>query len=277
MDWYYQGRQTTRPLLYTAITTKLTFIFFVIFLVDGLTYNDVFFAFALIFCAGNVVLCILSGCFKKIATKGLVNYSLILLSHARLFFSAKIAIEIYKTFPTIVLGIFSTPVNVSYFVIAEKVITAIQSLQLPVGKALLPRAVEKIRQLGPLGYLDAFQKLYRMMLIIYFAVFILINLFAKNIVDFFSSEGLSQITLNFHLLSVLLLVGSSSYLIGMAGLIPLGRNAYYTKVLVYVATASLIYMVPAVYFFSDFGAVVAVIFSELMIFILFARKIFKRN
>ena len=63
----------------------------------------------------------------------------------------------------------------------------------------------------------------------------------------------------------------------MAGLIPLGRNAYYTKVLVYVATASLIYMVPAVYFFSDFGAVVAVIFSELIIFILFARKIFKRN
>ena len=274
MDWYYQGKQKTKPLLYTALIVKVTFIFYVLFFIDErVSYGYVFLIFAFTLLLGNLFLFILSGFHKKIICRRLLRYSFAMLMHVRLFFTSKISIEIYRTLPTIILGVFTTPVNISYYVIAEKIITSIQSLQLPIGKALLPSAVEKISEIGAKRYTQNFIKILPRMIVAYFIIFVLVNIFSKNIVSFFSNEGVDNILLNLHILSLLIIVGSINYFIGMVGLIPLGMNLYYTQALVFVATVSVFWMIPAIYFHLDVGAVVSLIISELFILILFLRGI----
>jgi PST family polysaccharide transporter len=271
VDWYYQGVQRTLSLLIVTALSKL------IFVISILSVNELDSFSAMMILSLSMLLSNLFLFFKESIRLPrsfikLYNYSKLISNESRKYLTSKLSIELYRGLPAIVLGLIFNTTIVSYYVIADKIITAIQSLQIPFGKALLPSAIEQVNKFGLKIYLARVIKLYQFLLVVYLITIAFVYYMSPTIVELMTGEDNVNIINNIRFMSIVIFIGGSNYFIGVIALLPSKEDIYYTRTLSAVGLSSVIFLYFFIYNFGDKGAVLSVVLSELAIFILFSKR-----
>ena len=189
-------------------------------------------------------------------------------------FISTAAISLYTTSVTVILGFISGPINVGYFVAADRVIKAVLGLYGIVSNAFYPR-VNAVVEKSKIEATRLVMKLGKLVSLIAFVCSLGVFILADIVVDIlFGSEH--QITANIlQILSLLPIVISISNLMGIQILIPFGYKKEFSKVLIIAGCMSLILLVPSVYFYAEYGAAVSVILTEILVTGLMTHQVIK--
>ena len=189
-------------------------------------------------------------------------------------FVSTVAISLYTSSVTVILGVFAGPVSVGYFVAADKIIKAVLGLYGVISNAFYPRVnsiVEKSKE-------DAIKLLRKLgMLLILIAV--LCNFFTFILADYaiFMLFGTGHETTSklLKILSFLPVIIAFSNLLGIQILIPFGYKKEFSKVLLVSGVISLLILIPSVFFYAEYGAAISVLFIEIFVTVLMAHKVMK--
>lgn len=189
-------------------------------------------------------------------------------------FISTVAISLYTSSVTVILGVLSGPVSVGYFVAADKIIKAVLGLYGVISNAFYPR-VNSIVEKSKKNALKLIIKLG--VLLISIAVFCNVAIFilADYAVILLFGPGY-EITANLlKIFSVLPVVIALSNLLGIQILIPFGYKKEFSKVLLISGVISLLVLLPSVLFYAEYGAAISVLFIELLVTLLMAHQVIK--
>ncbi len=187
-------------------------------------------------------------------------------------FKTKAFIEFYRSSNPILLGFLGSNVIVGYYVIAEKIITIIQSVQFPIGRALLPYAVRKIESRGKNEHIKLVLKLIPTLLISYSIVTCFIFFFSDFFIGLISSSPELNSSFNLKVLSLVIIFGGLNYFISIVFMMPLRYERQMSKFLMVVGVSHLFISSVLIFNFLDVGASISLVISE--IFLLFLLMIF---
>lgn len=190
------------------------------------------------------------------------------------FFVSNLATNMYRNINIVLLGIISTTQYVGYYALAEKIIKAIQSLMIPITETLFPYIVKTNETQNIKESLTRLFKISKYYLFILIITFIFVFIMAEYIVLFIAGENIKDIVLDLKILSFVIIFGGMNYLIGIIGLIAMGYERFYMKVVIYTGIINIFLCLFLSYFFNDLGAIIALTTAELFLLIMFMKKLF---
>ena len=191
-------------------------------------------------------------------------------------FISTAAISLYTTSVTVILGFVTGPASVGYFVAADRIIKASLGLYGSISSAFYPR----VNSLVDSNKIDAIKTIFNLSkVLISIAVISCVGLFLFSdylVLLLFGSQHFIVADL-LKILSVLPVFISLSNLAGVQVLIPFGYKREFSRVLVIAGCTSLVILVPAVSFYSEYGAAISVVFIEFLVSVMMIHRVFKFN
>ncbi|EMB7843716.1 oligosaccharide flippase family protein [Vibrio vulnificus] len=279
-DWYFVGIQKNFSYLKILLIGKLLNLLLIFIFVKEISdINFIPIANGL-----SVILVSIFGIILALKDINLTNRKVIFSSLFNLYFLelgikssqlfvSKIAIEFYRGINPIILGLIADYKTVGYYVVAEKIITIIQTFQFPVGRALLPYMTEKSRDNGDGVVLKIGMSTLPYTVFIYVLLALTVYLFSSEFVMIVSGSNNENIVRNLKILSIVLIFGGVNYFISMGVLIPLKKDRELAKMLVTVGVLNVALVTCLIFILKDFGASISLVISELILSIFMLRKI----
>ncbi|MEJ5316223.1 MAG: oligosaccharide flippase family protein [Tenuifilum sp.] len=270
--WFYQGMQDMKLITLIVISSKLisfllTIIFlkkrsdyFFLMLFDSISYLiSGFISMVIIYLKFGITLKIAS--FKGALEQFKKGWNI---------FISTILISIYRDSNLLILSAISNYTFSSYYGIAERLVKAIQSLSQPITYALFPYfSKNKI-----IKETKIFFRGLKYLSFIFILIFLIVIIFADDIVYSYLGSGYERVALNIRILSPIILVGMLNYYLGIIGLINLKLDKVFKKFIIYVSFFSLVSCFVLSLFLFDIGASIAFLFSELLLLILIVFKFY---
>ncbi|ELU7108649.1 polysaccharide biosynthesis C-terminal domain-containing protein, partial [Escherichia coli] len=177
------------------------------------------------------------------------------------------AVSVYTTSVPVILGLISGPIAVGYFVAADKLRMALQGLITPISQAVYPRIIYLIRNnkeqsilfVKRLFVIQALLTLFITVTLIFVAPFIVRQLYS---VTYSNSILILQV-----LAPTIFLTGISNIL-GTQVLLTHGYNKIFARIVIIAALTSLIIIFPLVLMYSEIGAAISIVITEIIVVLL---------
>jgi PST family polysaccharide transporter len=189
-----------------------------------------------------------------------------------MLFKTIIFVSAYRETNVFILGLIANNTITGYYSIAEKILKAVQSLQVPLGQALYPVFCTKYGMNKKNFKLYHFKYL-KLIILIYLSLTISFILLSPYIIKIAAGKTYNESVLDLQILSVVILVGGLNYYFGILGLIPLKFEKEFSRFVMITGLLNIILCLTLSYLFSDIGASVSLVLSETILLILIILKI----
>lgn len=261
--WFFQGVERMKIITYLQMFYKISFIVFVILLVKN---SENYWMVPLLDSIGSIIAGIVAlyyikknfGVSFSMPTYKEVKFQL---ENGWHIFISKIAVILYTSVNTFLLGLFTNNVSVGYYSIAEKIYMAIRGLFTPITQALFP-FLSKIYAKNKTKYYKIVKKLTG----IYFIVLAILSIFTY----FFSSDLIELLSGKVVIESVKVLEIFSFALVFAVGtfftilLVIKSEGKVLSKITFISMIANLILVTPAIYFFGIYGLAYQVLIVQII-------------
>lgn len=271
IDWYYTGREKFKMIAYRSITVKFISVLLIFLIIKNKNDTLLYLVISVFSVAINniwnftyLIIKELNISFKKISLSTHIRPMVVLLSTA-------LAVNVYTTLDTVVLGFFSNFSEVGYYHSAIR----ISRLLLPFAVVTTAVLVPKISYEYSKNNIDKFNKYLHksFSLISFFAVPMCVGVYvtAESFVPFFfGSEFLPVIEILQILSLIMFLVGLSNFF-GIQVLTSIGMES---KLLIAIITGAIINLALNILFIPRFGAIAAASASVIAEFIILIMTVF---
>lgn len=182
-------------------------------------------------------------------------------------FTARLASGLYKNFNILALGYFSTPMAVGVYSIAEKVLRGMQMVQNVLGDVLYPMFSKenKYRE----DFFKILIKKYWAIVFIFYLVATIIIYSASNIISVFLAKSSSyDVDICLKIMSAAFFFGGMNYIFAVLGLVSCGQTKVYAKCVILTGVFNVIVSTLLSYEYSYEGASLALVLSEIFLFVL---------
>jgi polysaccharide transporter, PST family len=186
-------------------------------------------------------------------------------------FLSTVSISFYREANIIILGLTTNYVLVGQYAAIEKIIKAMQSLMEPLSKALFPFFGRRLNSGEDInsGFIK-FGKIFGFLLLL---SIIILYLIGPYLIIWYLGDSFYSSIIIFQILLPVVLFGGLNYYLGIIGLINLGFNKYFLKVVFISGVFSIVGCYYLSFFLGSMGAAISMISSEIILFFLILRKI----
>ena len=279
-DWFFQGVEENKTFLYIVSICKIIGACATIFIVNepkDYLFVPIINSLTIIVIA-FLSLLVLSFKYKiSLPLKFDFLNALSLLKKTMDLFKMKAFIECYRSSNPILLGFIGNNSIVGYYVIAEKVISIIQSLQFPLGRALLPYTVRRIELFGKRHHKKLIVKLIPFLFLGYSIVSVGVFFSSEIIINMISKQANENTILNLQILSLVIIFGGINYFLSIVYMIPLGYEKITSKFLMIVGGSNLLISFILISNFLNVGASISLIISEAFLLLLLLSFIIRKR
>jgi PST family polysaccharide transporter len=189
-------------------------------------------------------------------------------------FSSTVAINLYTTSNTFILGLFASETIVGFYAAADKIRIAFQGIQSVLSQTVFPH-VNNLFKKSRQEYLIFIRKLMKLQVVLGFCISLILFVFSKEISDIILGEQFLSSAVLLRIISPLPFLISISNIYGIQIMLPMGLESIFNKIISLAAFIHLIILLILVPMFSAVGTSAAVVFTEFlisMIMLLYIRK-----
>jgi len=187
-------------------------------------------------------------------------------------FLSTLSMSFYREANILILGLTTNYAMVGQYAAIEKVIKALQSFIDPLAKALFPFFGRKLNSSTEIrsGF-GQFGKIYALLLVL---LTIILYIIGPYLLIWYLGKSFISGIIIFQILLPVIFLGGLNYYLGIIGLINLGMNKYFSRVVFItgIFSISICYILSS--YWSTTGAAIAMASSELVLLILIFRKIY---
>lgn len=195
-------------------------------------------------------------------------------------FGSTVGINLYRNANIFILNFFVSEASVGIYAAAEKVIKGLQMITVPIAQALFPHLgykfkTQPLRQ--NLSMLWRVTKIYGSILIL---EVIVTYFLASWLVVVICGEGFSEAVGIVRIMSFVILFGGLNYVLGMVGLVNLNKQKDFFVAVMLSGAISVVFLVATVSFWQINAAALALVLSEVVLFILIMlsiRRLFTKS
>ena len=196
--------------------------------------------------------------FQKIAT---LKYHLFTGWH---IFISNISVTLYTTTTTVLLGFFTNNTVVGYYSIADKLISGIKQLIVPISQTLYPFISRKAEESKEI-VLSIIKKISFISISLSFLFTIVLFVFADELLYFVFGEESKKAILIFKILTVIPLLVVVDTLFGTLLMLVFKRNKEYSRIILSAGLLNLVLALSLTPFFGGVGAALSVLIVEIYI------------
>ncbi|MCH8032322.1 MAG: flippase [Bacteroidetes bacterium] len=189
-------------------------------------------------------------------------------------FQSMIAINIYTTSNTFILGLFASETVVGYYAAADKIRMAFQGIQSVLSQTVFPYVNNLVKESYE-KYILFIKRLMKLEFVIGFSVSLFLFIFSYQITDLLLGEKFAESGDLLRIISILPLLGSLNNVFGIQIMLPLGYDKAFNNVISYSALLHIIMLIILVPKYLAIGTTVSAVITEFIvtIFIIwFVRK-----
>lgn len=283
--YFYQGLERNTLLALFVFTSRmLTLIFIFIFVSDN---SDIYLVPAII--GGTYMFAgILSFLYiwvKYNIRLNLINFSYVkdLIMEGKEIFFGNVSVILFRGSNVLLLGMFThDSLAISAYSIAEKFIKSLQAVMRPLNQYYFPKAIVMLEN-NKYPNKTALKGLFRLSIIqLVSLLFLIVVLFivynSRASID--SLNNYPHIEHIFLIISIMLpaiLVGILNFMYGSVGLNHLNSKKYYAKSIFTTGILSILVASILIIFLKDYGAAIAFLISECLLFLFILKKYFKET
>ena len=172
--------------------------------------------------------------------------------------------SLYTNSNTVILGFVASQAAVGYFVAGFTLVKAVVGLTAPFAQAVFPRA-SQVLNLNGIILANPLIKLFRMQILLGLALSLALVLFMPWGVTWFYGEAFQESIPVVGWLSALPVVICLASVLGMQTLIPLGRNRWFSIVILMSGIFNCILLFVMGYIWGEVGAAISVLITEIAI------------
>jgi len=180
-----------------------------------------------------------------------------------IFFS-NISVTFYTQSTVLILGIFSNNFIVGIYAVADKLISAIKSLVIPVSQAIFPFLSEKAN-VSKETALKMVKKIFIVLIPISLLLSIFLFIYAKEIVIFIFSEQAINSIIIFQILAIIPTLVVLDTLFGTIIMLVFKRDKEYSKIIFSAGIINLLLIILLVPPYQAIGAAISVLLVEIYI------------
>ncbi len=182
-------------------------------------------------------------------------------------FQSMIAINVYTTSNTFVLGLFASETVVGYFAAADKIRMAFQGIQSVLAQTVFPH-VNKLAKESHQKFVFFIKKLLKLETAVGFSISVILFLFSYQLTGLILGNKFAASGELLRIISVLPLLISLSNVFGIQTMIPLGYDRAFNRVISSSALLHIILLLVLVPEYFAVGTSVAVVITEFVVTLL---------
>ena len=267
-QWFYQGIEDMKFVTFFNVGAKLFFTFCIFIFIKG--END-YLLLALLTSAGYV----LAGLFSLVFTYKYFKVRFVIptwvdIKHQFLegwhIFLSNLAINMYTTSNSVVLGILTNNTLVGYYSAAEKIFKAFQYMGLPIYQALFPHFSMLISQNREKA-IRLFNKLFRLTMLLTFVLAIFMTCLSPIIIPLFLGKNYNPSIAIFSILSWVIFASWGNYTLGIQGLVNFGFKDVFSKIVLVLGALHILLLIISVKLFGILAVPSTWVITESLIFI----------
>ncbi len=189
-------------------------------------------------------------------------------------FQSMIAINIYTTSNTFILGLFANEAVVGYYAAADKIRIAFQGIQSVLSQTVFPYVNSLVKESYD-KYILFIKRLLKLEFVIGFSISLILFIFSPQLVELLLGEKFAASGELLKIISLLPLLSSLNNVFGIQFMLPLGYDKAFNKIMSASALLHLIMLIILVPQYFAIGTAVSVVITEfiVLIFIIwFVRK-----
>jgi polysaccharide transporter, PST family len=275
--WFFQGIQKMKFVTLINLISKGSFtilIFFVIKSVDDYAKVVLLQALGFLLASGFSIYLIVGrmGIQFKIPQ---IRFMKWILRDGWHVFVSTLSMNLYRNMNGFILGILTNDTFVGYYVAAEKIIKGVQGIASPLSESLFPYFSEKFRGKDARIHFDKIIQIGKYYFIVLSLLVLICFLSAPFVINLLLGKKYLVTVLNFRIMSMVIVFGAMNYLFGIVGLINMGYERQFTKMVIISGIFSVILNFATIPFFQDKGASFCLVSSEFLLFILLSTFIWK--
>lgn len=186
-------------------------------------------------------------------------------------FISNLFINFYRNSNVLILSLFLPEASVGMYTSAEKMIKAAQSVASPISNAFYPHFANKVNN-GSI--IMPLLKLSKYMTVLLLLISLVSFLGADILNRYFLDPDTPYIATLIRIMSPVILFGGLNYILGIVGLVNIGKQKCFTKSVVISGCASIIFLLITVNFWGAAAAGWAMVVSEILLTFLCVRYLF---
>lgn len=264
--WFFQGIQQMRYItIFNIIARSITVILVFAFVKEPDDY--------LLAALFQSMTLLIAGCFSLFVIKKQFSYVLIkpnwigikqtLIDGWHIFVST-IAINIYTTTNTVVLGALTNNTVVGYFGTANKLIDCVKGVMFTLNQAVYPYVSNKMKE-GMIQTINFIKKYFWVYSGGTFLGGCILLILAPIVVQLLFGPGYEKSIFILRLMSFLPFIISISNVFGIQIMLNWGYQKIFSRILVCAAILDLLLIIPLVQYFQGIGAAITMIIVELIV------------
>jgi len=267
--WFFQGTGHTGIMSLISITSRSIMIILIFLLVKE--QEDYLLALALQ--SGGTLLAGIVSClvlYKKkliqpcLPTTIEIQYEIRNGWHV---FISSIAVNLYTSTTTVILGILAGSTSVAYFSAAEKIIKAIHGIFIPVSQACYPH----IARLAQKSQYQALRFIGNLLMIqggiTLCIAFLIFNINEKLVISILG-QGFIGSSAILQWMAFLPFIVSLSNILGTQTMLNFGMKILFSRILLFSGILHIILSIPLIYFFKEYGAAISILSTETIVTLL---------
>lgn len=265
--WFFQGIQKMRYItLFNIIARSVTLI-----LVFSLVRSPDDYLFAALFQSSTLLL---AGIFSVFLLKKEFSYIFILPEWMEIkktmaggwhIFLSTIAINIYTTTNTVILGLLANNTVVGYFSTANKLIECVKGVMFTINQAVYPYVSDKLKKRGKYPTLTFLKKYFLYYSGASFVGGMILLILSPFIVQCLFGSGYDESIYILRTMSFLPFIISISNVFGIQIMLNFGYQKVFSKILIFASVIDFLFVIPFAVYLQGFGIAITMIFVELFV------------
>lgn len=254
--WFFQGMEEMKYITYINILAKIMFLILVFSCISG---PEDYYYVPLFTAIGFFTATVLS--IYQLKKKYSYSFKLPYFSEIKEgfkdgweIFLGSAFTSLYTNSNIVILGLFTSPVIVGYFTIADKIVSAISGLFIPLNQAIYP-FLSKQYSISKIKFFDIFLKLQKYLFLVSLILLLIFFGLKEPIIKFVTNEINLTVLLLISIMSLRIVSSPFSNLFSNV-LIIAGRKAQYLKVMKLTVYANIILVFPGIYIYESIGLAV---------------------
>jgi len=179
-------------------------------------------------------------------------------------FISTLAISLYTTSNTVILGIFTNNTIVGYYAAGEKIIRAITGMITPLSQTIYPH-ICKVASESRERALSFVRKILMLIEVPLFLISIAVLLFARHISNLVLGEHFQESIPIIRILSFLPFIVAASIMLGSQTLLVFGIKRLFSMSIVFPALVHIVFLLFVTPFWGATGVAIVCVFTELLI------------
>jgi len=268
-SWFYQGMEQMKyiTIIQVVIRSIVTVLIFILIKEEG----D-YLLLVLLNSIAQIMIGILGVVISLVKFK--INFKLpsfeeikIQLKSGWNIFQSMIAINIYTTSNTFILGLFASEAIVGFYAAADKIRMALQGIQSVLSQTVFPY-VNSLAKESYEKYILFIKKLLKLEFVIGFLISLILFVFAPQLTKLLLGEKFAASGELLRIISALPLLISLSNVFGIQIMLPLGYDRPFNRI---ISTAALLHIILLIIIVPEYfaiGTVIAVVTTEFVVTLL---------